>query len=258
MRIRLAWLIWCCCLGCQATHDMVVAPELAHPFWEKGQQAMGAGRVDEAIGWYQEELRQQHPASRSYLSLAAAYVAKGEEAAATLTLAHFVEANPDQRNARFYYAELLRRTGKLSEAQYQFERTVAHLQDEATSEYAQLVHCHGRLMEIAENLEDDYQVHLHRGIGLYWLALGSQAAASEHAELTPEGLLCKAAGELCLARELRPHEARPAWYLYSIWHNLAQTPLARRWLGDAREAAPFSYLTPGEQRGLQMASAPRR
>jgi hypothetical protein len=253
MRVRLALLFCCFCLGCQTTKSVDLEPGLKDPLWKKGQEAMRAGKPDEAIACYQEESAQKKPDARNYLSLAAAYTAKGDEAAACVALAHFVEANPEHRNARFYYAELLRRLGKSQEAQGQFEQSVANLQEEITSDYAQLVHCHGRLMELAEELQDEYQVHLHRGIGLFWLAQGSRTVGSDNAELSPEGLLCKAAAELNLANSLQPQEARPAWYLYSVWHSLAQSRLAEGYLQEACEAAPFSYLTAAELRSLQLA-----
>jgi tetratricopeptide (TPR) repeat protein len=214
---------------------------------------MHAGNAEEAIAYYQKGLAQRQPESRHYLSLAAAYVAKGDLEAASMALARYLQHNPDHRNARCYHAELLRRLGKIGQARLQFERTIADLQQETKSDVAQLVHCHGRLMELAEIEEDDYQVHLHRGIGMYWLAHGSQKMPAEDDPLTAEGLLFKAVGELTAAGALRPQEARPCWYLYSVWRGLAQTRLADGCLRAAREAAPFTFLTPAEQRSLELA-----
>ena len=188
----------------------------------------------------------------SYLSLAAAFVAKGDETAASVALARFVEEHPDHRNGRFYYAEILHRLGKSHEAQAQFERTVADLQQEAKCDYAQLVHCHGRLMELGEEEEDEYQLHLNRGMGLYWLGKGTLNLDKDE-ELSPEALFCKAAGELSAAHAPSPDEARPSWYLYCISRNLGQATPARRSLSEAREAAPFSVMTPAEQRNLELA-----
>jgi tetratricopeptide (TPR) repeat protein len=249
MRVRLVWLSCCFCLGCQTINPMEPRPKDA--LWEKGQEAMRAGKPDDAVACY-EALAHKKP-GQVHLSLAAAYMAKGDEVAASLALGRFVEENPDHRNARFYYAELLRRLGQNQEAFAQFERAVATLQEDAKSDYPQLIRCHGRLMELAEAQQDDYQAHLHRGVGLYWLAQGSRTLGAENAELSPEGLLCKAAGELSLAHALRPHEARPSWYRYSVWRSLAQTHLAERCLKEAREAAPFTFLTPAEARSLQLA-----
>jgi hypothetical protein len=86
------------------------------------------------------------------------------------------------------------------------------------------------------------------------LARETAGIAEAEAEMPSESLYCKAAGELTLAREERPSQARPIWYLYAVWSRLAQPIPARRCLQEAGEAAPFSYLTPGEQRALHLAS----
>jgi hypothetical protein len=117
-----------------------------------------------------------------------------------------------------------------------------------------LIHCHSRLMEIAELLGDGYAEHLNRGIGLLLLARVSAASPEAEKELPSEGLYCKAAGEMTLALDERPEEARPSWYLYTVWSRLGQRLPAQRCLREAGAAAPFSYLTPVEQRALQLAS----
>ena len=73
-----------------------------------------------------------------------------------------------------------------------------------------------------------------------------------------EGLLCKAAAELTLANLERPDEARPCWYLYLAWSQLGQRQLALCRLLQADSAAPFTYLTPAEQRNLRLACQARR
>jgi len=72
-----------------------------------------------------------------------------------------------------------------------------------------MIHVYRRLMEIAEEGNDEYGVHLYRG---NWplpplAASGATGAASEQ-ELPVEGLLCKAAAELTLAHDERPQEAQ--------------------------------------------------
>ena len=108
-------------------------------------------------------------------------------------------------------------------------------------------------MEIAEKEDDDYAAHLHRGIGLYLLAGQRELLPDDDDGMSAESLLCKAAGELTLARRERPEEARPYWYLFAVWSHLAQRQPAARWLRAADSAAAFSYLTPAERRGLQLA-----
>jgi hypothetical protein len=116
----------------------------------------------------------------------------------------------------------------------------------------QRLHCHGALREIADAEDDDYGVHLHRGIALYLLALRRARLPEPEGELSMESLLCRSAGELGLARSVRPTEAQPCWYLYLVWSALGQQTPAARWLERARDAAPFTLLTPSEHRGLQL------
>src|SRR5207245_2854640 len=79
-----------------------------------------------------------------------------------------------------------------------------------------LVHAHTRLMAIATRESDAYAEHLHRGIGLYVLAL--QNAPTD--EAAAESLFCKAAGELTLALRAKPDAARAHWYLHLVWTRL--------------------------------------
>src|SRR5437763_1610826 len=109
----------------------------------------------------------------------------------------------------------------------------------------------GRAWELGQQAMEAGQYD--RGIGLYLLARQRAALPDSEGELSCEGLLCKAAGELTLARLRRPDEARPCWYLYEVWSELAQRQPALRWLRAAEEAAPAGGLTPAEQRGLQRA-----
>jgi hypothetical protein len=144
--------------------------------------------------------------------------------------------------------------GRPHEARDQFERFVVDAQTRPPLAQEHLVHCHSQLMEIAESQEDEYGEHLHRGIGLYLLAKERAALSEADGEMSTEGMLCRAAGELTLASHGRPDEARPCWYLSVVWTELAQRRPAIRWLHAARAAAPFTYLTPGERAALRLAS----
>jgi hypothetical protein len=169
-----------------------------------------------------------------------------------------VEARPDQLLVRARFAELLLRQHQLFDARVEFERFVADAQEENDLGNRQLIHGHRRLMEIAVEVEDEYNEHLHRGIGLYLLARERETLPDPDDELPVEGLLCRAAAELTLARLERTTEARPCWYLYEVWSQLGQNQPACRWLREAVATAPFTYLTPAEQRGLCMASQQQR
>jgi tetratricopeptide (TPR) repeat protein len=241
--------------GCQALAPLELADggPLAEILWERGQAAMRQGRPAQAVAFYEQSLAKAPDHTRNHLSLAAAYLEMGEPAKACAGLAKYVAAHPEEIVVRAQYAELLVRLHRDRAARREFEECIAGAQELGKAGMRHLIHCHSRLMELAENQADTYAEHLHRGIGLYLLALESSHLAEAEAVLPSEGLYCKAAGELTLALEERPDEARPSWYLYEVWSHLGQRPPARRCLQEAGAAAPFSYLTPSEQRGLDVA-----
>lgn len=137
---------------------------------EEGQQAMLEGRTEQAIASFQESLKQNAALACNHLSLAAAHLARGEDEQAADQLQRYLQARPDHFVVRGQYAELLRRLDRLGEARDQFEHFEADIQDHEELIPQHMVHCHSRLMDIATTIEDDYARHLHRGIGLYWLA----------------------------------------------------------------------------------------
>jgi hypothetical protein len=153
-------------------------------------------------------------------------------------------------------AELMLRLNRLPEAQRHFERFIADAQDADGPAHKHLVHCHTRLMEIAQDREDAYAEHLHRGIGLLLLAKQQALLPETRDPVLHQQLLCKAAGELRLASKARPDEARPCWYLFEVWSALDQPRPAEKSLREARLAADLSYLTPAENRALALASRP--
>ena len=148
------------------------------------------------------------------------------------------------------FRSLLLRLHRIQAARAQFERFEADIQDQGEAALSERIQCHSRLVKIAEAVEDDYAEHLHRGIGLYLIALERIVLPEPEGELSTEELLCKAAGELSLARLVRPEEARPCWYLYEVWSHLSQRQPALCRLHQASAAAPFSFLTTAEQRNL--------
>ncbi len=244
-----------CLLGLLAAlsaAEPAATPTPALVLWQEGQKAMGEGRTDEAIARYQRSLQTDPGLTRNYLSLAAAFLARGEDERAAPYLERYVAAQPDHLVVRAHYAELLLRLKRPAAARAQFERFIADAQGDEALARQHLVHCHSRLMEIAEGEEDTYGEHLHRGIGLYLLACQSEALEAD-GRLSVEGTLFKAIAELTLARLARPEEARPCWYLYAAWSHLAQQQPAARWLRTAEAAAPLSDLTPFERRQIQLA-----
>jgi tetratricopeptide (TPR) repeat protein len=229
------------------------APSPARQLWEAGQEAMRQGRADEAIRCYEQSLAADPGFARNHLSLAAAYLDKGDQATACPHLALYLAAYPDHVIVRVQYAELLLRLDRSAEARGEFLRCAADAPQEGAVQLRQLVHCHSRLMEIAQAADDEYDEHLHRGIGLFLLAREVDLRGKGGEDSTPEGVLCKAAAELTLARIERPDEAQPCWYLYEVWSRLDQGRAAARSLHETDDAAPFTYLTPGEQSRLALA-----
>lgn len=250
-----AWLFFALILPSQSPQPAApaaVSPAMAN--WKQGQQAMLEGHTEQAIASFKASLAQDASMACNYLSLAAAYLARGQDEQAADQLALYLKAQPDHFVARGQYAELLQRLDRLDEARDQYERFESDLQDHETLAQKHMVRCHTRLMDIAASIEDDYALHLHRGIGLYWLARQHGDAKDEEDEqLSREGLLCRAASELVQARREKPDDARACWYLHEVWSSLGQKQPALRWLRAAEEAAPFSYLTPAEQRHLHLA-----
>jgi len=237
-------------LPCQPSARETTSP--GWPLWQQAQQALLRSETDRAIDLYEQSLAADPKLTRNYLGLAAAWLDKGEDSRAALHLMLYVAAHPEHLSVRAQYADLLHRLRRLKEARVEFERFVADAQEDEGMAERHLVHCHSCLMQIAEWEENPFEEHLHRGIGLYLLA--RQQARLVKGELPAEGLLCRAAAELTLARRARPGEARPWWYLHEVWSSLAQSQPAARCLRVAASAAPFSYLTPAEQRDLFLTS----
>jgi tetratricopeptide (TPR) repeat protein len=256
MAARSRWL-WLCvvCAGwssCPALAQDRAAE--ARQLWVRGQEAMRQGKPDEAVRFYELSLAADPTQKRGQLSLAAVYIERGDEAGAARHLGEYVAAFPEQHVARAHYAELLLRLGRPQESRAQFERFIADVQDVPELAQKHLVHCHSRLMEIAEAEQDAYAEHLNRGIGLYLLACERSGLPDpKDGELSVEGVLCQAAGELTMAHMARRDEARPCWYLYEVWSRLGQRQPALRHLREADATAPFSYLTRAEKRDLDLA-----
>jgi hypothetical protein len=221
--------------------------------WEMGQAAMRQGRTGEAIHCYEQSLKTDVSLTRNHLSLAAAYLQEDDADRACTCLARYVEGNPDEPLIRARYAELLLRLRRFPEARVQFEQLVCEAQVHANSADLDLIHCHSRLMEIAEESDDSYHEHLHRGISLYLLARKRAELPNPEGDLPAESLLCKAAAELTLAQLQRPEEARPTWYLFQVWSRLGQRQPALCRLRQANDAAPFTFLSPAEQHALHRA-----
>jgi hypothetical protein len=190
-----------------------------------------------------------------YLQRAATLIDQGDDEGALPYLACYVRDHPEHLMARAYLAELFWRVHRPAEARRHFERFCADAQDQTGPVGDHLLHCHTRLAEIATERDDAFGQHLHRGIGL-WLLARRAADLGADGSLSPEAVLCRAAGELGQALRARPGSARVNWYLFRVWTQLAQRQPAERCLRAARSAV-LSDLTPGEQQALGLAEAVR-
>jgi tetratricopeptide (TPR) repeat protein len=268
---RRCWLVGCLIyLGCHTitavSPDNAPAPEpaankanaaapaeSAADLWEQGQAAMRVGDPRRAVAFYQRSLEADPSFNRNHLSLAAAYLEMGNDMVACNHLGRYVADHPEHLLVRSQHVELLLRLKRSREAVAAMALLIADAQEKGDDVLLDLIQYHSRLVEVAEEQEDDYAAHLNRGIGLYLLARQRASCDDPGGALPVEGLLCKAAGELTLARTLRPGSARASWYLHRVWSRLARPDSARRYLTEAADAAPFGDLTASEQRGLVLA-----
>src|SRR5258708_2688683 len=225
-------------------------PTPAVQCWQMGQEALRDGNVDKAIALYQRSLQLDPELSRNYLSLAAAYCAKGADGRGVENWTSYLQKQPDHVAVRAHLAEILLRVQCPEAARAQFERCVTDLQERSEIDPGKLIHCHSRLGELAEIFEDEYAERLHRGIGLYLLACQRANLPDPDGDLAVQGLLFKAARELSAAHLERPEVARPCWYLHEVWRRLGQQQPADRWLRAAEAAAAFADLTRVEKAEL--------
>ena len=192
-------------------------------------------------------------AEADYLGQAAQCMEKGDQAGAVPLMLKQIEAHPDQIMIRAYLAELLVRLKKNPEAKEQFEAFISEAQQTEGPAKKHLVHCHTRLMEIAQECNDDFTEKLHRGIGLYLLAKQHALIDENEDPGQTQQLIFKAIHELEAAQKMHREDARPSWYLYECWTMLNQPRPAEKALHEAQVNAPFSKLTPGENRELRFA-----
>lgn len=168
------------------------------------------------------------------LTLAADCLARGDEPAAANHFEAYVCRNPDQLMFRVHLADLLFKIHRADDARHHYERFIADAQDSTGTPQSRLVHCHTRLMEIAQEADDRFAELFHRGVGLAILT----RQESDDPE-TREEILCKAITTLVEAKNLRPSDPRVCVYLAEA-HERA----GNRRAADAARAAARNKLTP--------------
>lgn len=237
---RVAWLALLSCMGCHSL--LVQAPQLPRAISSDTDRVADPGTRPQAA--VEPEL---------HLGRAASLAAQGDQEAAAEELRQYVAQRPEHLMARVQLAEMFFRLGRYDDARLHFELFVALAQDHGDEAVKHLIHCHSRLVEIAEEQHDCYEEHLNRGIGLLLLARARGGPGREVGGLSPESLLHRAAAELQAARAEQPEQARPHYYLYLAWKALGQHSPALRSLEAADRHALLSRLTPKERRDLQTA-----
>jgi len=244
LTFRDSWLhCWLVFLACQAVAFSDDDAEPGRP----------APQDQRPVGSYDDTVARQPGATRSQLNLAAEQLEQGNPSAACELLGSYLKAHPWQLPVRWQYAELLAALERREQARLEYQRFLAQAQERGSETERQRIQCHLRLMQLAEAEDDEYSRRLHRGLGLYLLALQRLELGDAGGELPVEGLLCRAAGELTTAHLYRPDAAQPCWYLHKVWSALGQRATALRWLERTHALAPFTYLTPTEQHGLALA-----
>lgn len=192
------------------------------------------------------------------LSRAADCLDRGDEAGALPHLRAHLDAHPDALMIRAHLAELLLKRGDLTEARGQFERFVADAQLTAGPANAHLIHCHARLMAIAEETGDAYRESLHRGIGLVLLVRRWDADPDRRDEAAAEQTLAKAAAALRAAAAERPGDPRAHLYLSEAYARLGQPSAARAARRAARAGLPDPAVTPDEREQIAAGTLPVR
>jgi tetratricopeptide (TPR) repeat protein len=188
------------------------------------------------------------------LTRAADCLDRGDEAAALPHLRAHLDAHPDALMIRAHLAELLLKQGNAAEARGQFEHFVAAAQRATGPANAHLIHCHARLMTIAEQSGDAYHESLHRGIGLVLLVQRWDADPDRRDEVAAEQALAKAAAALRAAAAERPGDPRAHLYLAEAYVRLGQPSAARAARRAARAGLPDPAVTPDERERI---TAPR-
>jgi Tfp pilus assembly protein PilF len=182
------------------------------------------------------------------LTLAGEAMSRGDDATAATHFETYVGKHPDQLMFRLHLADLQFKLQHLPEARYHYERFIAGAQSASGSPKSHLVHCHTRLMEIAQQSGDRYGELLHRGIGLTKI---SREAESAEPSAPQEEILCTAIQALREAARMKPHDARVHLYLAEAYDRAGNRAAAATARTAARNNALPGDLTPTE--ALQLA-----
>jgi len=178
------------------------------------------------------------------LTLAAECLSRGDESAAAGHFETYVRAHPDQPMFRLHLADLLLKLRRDADAQAHYTRFVTDAQEASQPLQAHLVHCHTRLMELAQKSGDRFAELLHRGIG--FVLLTRQPVDDDAIR---EEIVCQAIQALMEAKEMKPAEARVHVYLAE-----AQERAGNRRAADAARATARNLAMPGSLTASELRS----
>ncbi|OWK46657.1 hypothetical protein [Fimbriiglobus ruber] len=189
------------------------------------------------------------------LSRAADCLDRGDELGALPHLQTHVRAHPDAIMIRAHLAELHFRLHQLDEARVEYERFVVDAQLVSGPANQHLIHCHTRLMEIAETTDHAFDEQLHRGIGLLLLVKRWDSDPARRDGVAGEQTLAKALTALRAAKDEQPHDPRVNLYVAETLDRLGQASAARAAYRVARAGLPDPAVTPAERERIEVGAA---
>jgi cytochrome c-type biogenesis protein CcmH/NrfG len=172
------------------------------------------------------------------LALAAECLDRGDQNQATTHLTRHITRHPTEVMTRAYLAELLFQQGRHREAEAHFNQVVHDAVGLKGKVQDHCVHCHTRLMQIAEATENAGKEHLHRGIGLVLLVRRWDSSETRKDDVQAERTLVQAVRALREAQELGCEDPRGWWYLAEAYRKLGQAGAAETALRRAQAAPP--------------------
>jgi hypothetical protein len=184
------------------------------------------------------------------LARAAACLDRGDDVAAVPHLTEHVRLHPDEVMTRAMLAELLFRLHRYPAARTEFERVVVDAQEMTGKPRDHLVHCHTRLMQVAEADGDEFAEQLNRGIAMLLLVKKWDTDEDRADDRATEAALGKAVKALRAAKAERPDDPRVNLYLVEVYERMRLAASARGSRSAVVFGSPFA-LTPGERNRLQ-------
>ena len=170
------------------------------------------------------------------LALAAECLDRGDSTKAVTHLADHVRKNPDQVMFRSMLAEQFLKLGRFSEARMEFERSADEYRIDTAKHRDELIQCHTRLMQIAQDQSDEFAERFHRGAGLL-LVIESWNGKEQDSKLK-ERTLSQALAQFRQALERKPDDAMANLMLGKVLLRMGQHAAARSAFLKANTAAP--------------------